>query len=48
MYQDQNAGQSHNMKIENISSERVKELKYLGTTRTNQNFIHEEIKIRLK
>jgi len=36
------------MKIDNNSSERVEEFKYLGTTLTNQNSIHEEIKSRLK
>jgi hypothetical protein len=48
MSQDQNAGQSHNIKIDNSSFERVKKFKYLGTTSTNQNSIQEEIKIRLK
>jgi hypothetical protein len=46
--QDQNAGGSHNINIDNSSLERVKELKYLGTTLTNQNHIKEEIKSRLK
>jgi hypothetical protein len=32
---DQNAGRSHNMKIDNSSFERVEEFKYLGTTITN-------------
>ena len=32
MSRDLNAGQSHGMKIDNISFERVEELKYLGTT----------------
>ena len=36
------------MKMDNSSIERVEEFKYLGTTLTNQNFIQEEIKIRLK
>jgi len=48
MSRDQNAGQSHSMKIDNSSFERVKEFKYLGTTLTNQNSIQEEIKSRLK
>ena len=48
MSRDQNAGQSHSMKIDNSSFERVEELKYLGTNLTNQNSIQEEIKIRLK
>ena len=38
---DQNAGRSHNTKIDNSSIERVEELQYLGTTVTNQNSIHE-------
>ena len=48
MSQDQNAGRSHSMKTDNSSFERVEELKYLGTTLTNQYSIQEEIKSRLK
>ena len=48
MSQDQNAGQSHNMNIDNSSYERVVQLKCLGTTLMNQNSIQEEIKIKLK
>ena len=48
MSRDQNAGRSHNIKIDNISSERVEQFKYFGTTLTNQNSIQEEIKSRLK
>jgi hypothetical protein len=48
MAQYQNAGRSHNMNIDNSSIERVEELKYLGTTLTNQNSIQAEIKSRLK
>ena len=44
---DQNAGRSHNMKIDNASIERVEDFKYLGKT-LNQNSIQEEIKSRLK
>ena len=40
---DQNAGQSHSIKFDNSSIERVKEFRYLGTTLTNQNSIQEEI-----
>jgi hypothetical protein len=35
------AGQSHTMKTDNTSFERVQELKYLETTLTNQNSIQE-------
>ena len=48
MSRDQNAGQSHSMKIDNISFERVEEFKYLGTNLTNQNSVQKEIKSRLK
>ena len=48
MSRDQNAGRIHSMKMDNSSIERVEELKYLGTTLTNQNFIQEEIKCKLK
>ena len=44
MCRDQNAGQSHSMKIDNSFFERVGEFKYLGTTLTNQNSIQEEIR----
>jgi len=39
MSQDQNAGRSHNIKIDNRSFERFGEFKYLGTTLTNENSI---------
>jgi hypothetical protein len=39
MSQDQTAGQSHSMKIDNSSFERVEEFKYLGTMLTDQNSI---------
>ena len=45
---DQNAGRIHSMKMDNSPIEKVEEFKYLGTTLTNQNSIHEEIKSRLK
>jgi hypothetical protein len=45
---NQNAGQNHNVKIDSKSFERVEEFKYLGTTLSNRNSIHEEIKSRLK
>jgi hypothetical protein len=34
---DQNAGRSNNLRIGDISFERVEELKYLGTKLKNQN-----------
>ena len=46
--QEQTAGLSHNMKIDNSSIERLEEFKYLGKKLTNQNSIQEEIKSRLK
>jgi len=48
MSRDQNAGQSHNIKTDNISFERMEQFKYLGTTVTDQNCIQREIKSRLK
>jgi hypothetical protein len=48
MSRDQNAGYSHSVKIDNSSVERVEVFKYLGTTLTDQNSIHEEIKSKLK
>jgi hypothetical protein len=43
----QNVGQNQDIKIANRSFENVSQLKYLGTTVTNQNLIQEEIKRRL-
>ena len=48
MSRDQNAGNSHSMKIDNISFERVEGLKYSGATLTYKHSIQEEIKSRLK
>jgi hypothetical protein len=48
MSQDQNAGRSHNIKIDNSSFERVEQLKYLGTSLTHQYSIQEEIRSSLK
>jgi len=45
---DQNDGQSHSMKTDNTSIERVEEFKYFGITLTNKNSIQEEIKSKLK
>jgi hypothetical protein len=47
MSRDQNAGQNHNIMIDNSSFERVEEFKYLGTTLTDRNSIQEEVKSRL-
>jgi hypothetical protein len=46
MSRHQNAGQNHNIKRANRSSENVAPFRYLGTTVTNQNLISEEIKRR--
>jgi hypothetical protein len=43
---DQHIGQNHNIKIGNKCLKGWKSSKYLGTTLTNQNSIHEEIKSR--
>jgi hypothetical protein len=46
MSRDQNAGQNGYIQIGNELFETVEQFKYLGTTLTNQNSIHEEIKSR--
>jgi hypothetical protein len=48
MSRDQKAGQNWYIQIGNKPFGTVKQYKYLGTTLTNQNSIHEEIKNRLK
>ena len=48
MSRDQNARQSHNIKIDNSFFVRVEEFKYLGTTLTYRNSMQEEVKSRLK
>ena len=48
MSRDQNAGRIHSVRTDNSTIERVEEFKYLGTTLTNQNFIAEEIKSRMR
>jgi hypothetical protein len=43
----QMAGQSHDLKVGNRSFENLAQLRYLGTTVTNQTLIQEEFKMRL-
>jgi hypothetical protein len=47
MSRSQKTGQKHSIKIANRSSEYVAKSKYLATTLTDQNHMHEEIKSRL-
>jgi hypothetical protein len=46
MSHSQKIGQKHSIKIANRSLEDVAKFKYLGTTLTDQNCTHEEIKSR--
>jgi hypothetical protein len=48
MSRDQNTGQNGYIQIGNESFETVEHFKFLGTTLTNQNSIHEEIKSRFE
>jgi len=45
---NQNAGRIQNVRIDDSTSERLEEFKYLGTTLTKKNSFAEEIKSRLK
>jgi hypothetical protein len=47
MSRSQKTGEKHSIKIANGSLEDVEKFKYLGTTLTDQNCMHEEIKSRL-
>jgi hypothetical protein len=47
MSRRQNAGQKAYGMIANTSFKHVANIKYLGTTGTNQNYIHKEITSRL-
>jgi hypothetical protein len=47
MSRPQTTGQTHNIQVANKSFENVAQFTYLGTTLENQNFIHNETKIRL-
>ena len=48
MSRDQNAGRIQSVRIDNSTFERMEEFKYLGTTLTNQKYIAEYIKSRLR
>jgi hypothetical protein len=47
MSRSQKIGQKHSTKLANRSFEYAAKFKYLGTTLTNQNCVHKEIKSRL-
>jgi len=48
MSRDQIAERSHGMKTDNSSFERMEEFKYLETALTDQNYVEEEIRSRMK
>jgi hypothetical protein len=45
MSRDQNAGRSHNIKIDNSSCGRVEQFRYLGTALTDRKCVQEEINV---
>jgi hypothetical protein len=47
MSRSQKIGQKHSIKVANRSFEDVAKFEYLGTTLTDQNCVHVEIKSRL-
>jgi hypothetical protein len=47
MSRNQKIGKKHSIKMANRSFEDVAKFRYLGTTLTDQNYVHEEIKSRL-
>jgi hypothetical protein len=47
MSRHQTAGQSNYIRVANKSFEKAAKFKYLGSTLTDQSFIHEEIRTRL-
>jgi hypothetical protein len=47
MFRHPNSGQNQNLRTANESFEKVEKIQILGTTLTNQNDIHDEIKSRL-
>jgi hypothetical protein len=48
MFHHPNLGQNQHIRIANETFQKVAKFKYLGTTLTNQNYIHDENKSRLK
>ena len=45
VFRDQNAGQINSMKMDNNPINRVEEIKYLGTTLTNQNLFRKKLRV---
>jgi hypothetical protein len=45
---DQNSRRSHNVKCDNVSFERVKEVKLFGTVLKYENSVQQDIKSRMK